>query len=516
MLNIDTGTYPLIYTAVMTAKADVGLGLDRGFLFRGPTNSSRVAELVTAIPNNASQDLLYLDDADLMQIRFLTLTGGRYGLHATGGTNGLVTERLLLRDNGLSGLTVDGNSDFTLLKDLTSTSHQGTNDGVQIIGGAGGVIENLNSSNNHWGLFVSASTVTINGAALYNNRAAGLRQEGATTGIWDHVNAFGNASGIETQGTITITNAQVHDNIGNGIEASYGSVLTVQNAEIFGNDTGLVLRQGQVAGSRIYANLHSGVYAPYLPVTVTGNTIYSNEYGVYSEAYSSGQFTVANNLIYADRVAAIRFTSYGPSAYEVTNNTIYEPVADGLYATTSDNLHLRNNIIWTQAGYGLRIANDSQNDFTSNFNLLYATGTGKIGFWQGDRATLTDWQYANFRDGDSLSADPLFVDARGPDNILGAALTQGLTATFYIGNTLTAFASAPALTRLDRQVQFASSYGTPDPLLPNDNWAGRWTGFLKAEVAGDYTIYINSLGPQRSTSTPSAKSLRRPLSVALK
>src|SRR5439155_2296640 len=66
ILNIDTGVYPLIYTLVATSKPDIGLGLDRGFTMTGPSDPTKIAEFVTAIPNNASQTLVYLDEADLV------------------------------------------------------------------------------------------------------------------------------------------------------------------------------------------------------------------------------------------------------------------------------------------------------------------------------------------------------------------------------------------------------------------------------------------------------------------
>ena len=64
--------------------------------------------------------------------------------------------------------------------------------------------------------------------------------------------------------------------------------------------------------------------------------------------------------------------------------------------------------------------------------MLFASGTGKIGSWQGSaRATLAAWQTATFGDDNSVSQDPLFVDADGADNILGyaAALTADRTTT---------------------------------------------------------------------------------------
>ncbi|HEV8608216.1 MAG TPA: right-handed parallel beta-helix repeat-containing protein, partial [Tepidisphaeraceae bacterium] len=497
-LNVDTGTFPLIYTAIATSKPGVGLGTDRGFTFRGPTDTSKIAELTTAIPNNTSEDLIYLDDADLMKIRFLTLNGGRYGIYATGGSTGLIGEGLIVHDNAQDGILLDAGSDFSLLKDITTFNH--ANDaGLNIQGGAGGAIQNLISNSNRYGLFSNGvSTININGASLFYNTTAGLHQDGSTTGNFQNVSAYGNQTGLETQGTITLGNSNVYDNIGTGVFNS--GFLTVQNSSIHGNVTGVGLNNGQITGSRIYSNLGPGVQAYQQPITLTGNTLYTNQYGLLWTGFGGGTMNVANNLIYGDAIAAIRLTGYQPAAYELVNNTIYEPTADGVYLTSGDNLHLRNNIIWTQAGYGIFVANDSQFDFASNFNDLYATGAGKIGYWQGDRATLTAWQFSNFRDGDSLSADPKFVTTTGLDGITGAPNTQGLIGTFYTNRTgaFAAVPPAPVLTRTDRQVSSTYAFVSPDPsLLANDNWSVRYTGMLRFDAAGDYTFYVNSLGPQR-------------------
>ncbi len=157
-MNIDRGVYPLIDTITLSAVPGVGLGTDRGFLMRGPTDTAKTAELVPAIPNNASQTLIDMVDADLMQIRFLTLTGGRYGLHANSGSTGLTAEGLTVRDNADHGILIENGSDFTILKDITTINHAGNADGLHIAGGAGGVIENLISNNNHYGLYTSGLT----------------------------------------------------------------------------------------------------------------------------------------------------------------------------------------------------------------------------------------------------------------------------------------------------------------------------------------------------------------------
>ena len=50
------------------------------------------------------------------------------------------------------------------------------------------------------------------------------------------------------------------------------------------------------------------------------------------------------------------------------------------------------NTLWTEDGYDLFVANDSQTGFFSDFNNLYATGTGKVGFWTRDFFDVLDWQ----------------------------------------------------------------------------------------------------------------------------
>ncbi len=83
-------------------------------------------------------------------------------------------------------------------------------------------------------------------------------------------------------------------------------------------------------------------------------------------------------------------------------------------------MRLRNNILWVDAGYDLYVASDSQVGFNSDYNLLYKTGAGQVGLWQGvANGSLFSWQGATQLDQNSLAQDPLFVDRDGADNILG-------------------------------------------------------------------------------------------------
>ena len=285
---------------------------------------------------------------------------------------------------------------------------------------AGGLIQNLVAYDNRNGLYASGVgnlivqgyTGQTNGARLLQPQRR-LRPGQQHHLPLDRVTAYGNAGqGIYINSTATITNAKSFDNIGTGIYAENSRASTLSIAQVYDNDSGIIMRGGgSVSDSQVYGNVNFGIYTANAAPTLLRNTIYSNDYGVYSEN-NGGTLTLTNNLIYNDRTAAIRLIDSRP-VFEIVNNTIFEPTADAIYAT-ADDVHLRNNIIWTQAGYGVRIADDKQAGFTSDYNLLYATGAGKIGYWQGDRATLSDWQFANFRDPNSVSADPRFVDADAP------------------------------------------------------------------------------------------------------
>jgi hypothetical protein len=503
VLNVDTGLYPLIFTMALTAKAGGSLGADRGFLLRGPTDAAKVAGMTTAIPNNTAQTLIDLDDADLMQIRFLTLTGGKHGIHLTGVSTGFTAERVTILSTALHGLFIEGGSDFTLLKDVTASGAAGNNDGVAIVGGAGGAIQNLTAASNRYGLSVNGATqVNIAVANLFGNRSAGLRTDGNTNGTWDSVSASGNPTGIQLVGfgNMAISNARLFDNTNVGLWTSgYGSPVTVSQAEVFGNGTGVELYRGEITGSRIYNNSGVGLYSPAFGLVVRGNTIYSNDIGLLDAAGNggAGAYAIANNLFYGHRTAALRLTSYIPTNFEIVNNTIYEPAADAIYAGGAyavRGVHLRNNIVWTQAGYGIRIENNSQQGFQSNYNLLQATGAGKVGFWQGDRLTLAQWQNANFQDADSLTGDPLFVDVDGADGIVGAVGFQGLTATFFANGTLSGSAAGTVPVP---GIDTPAFSGAPDPRVADDNWSGRWSGYLRLDAPGVYQFFIDSLGPQR-------------------
>ena len=77
-MNIDTGTYPLIYPVAISGSVDLGLGLDEGFTMQGPVvDPDREVLFITAIPGDRPGALVELNNADFVTLYNLTLEGSK-------------------------------------------------------------------------------------------------------------------------------------------------------------------------------------------------------------------------------------------------------------------------------------------------------------------------------------------------------------------------------------------------------------------------------------------------------
>ncbi len=118
-----------------------------------------------------------------------------------------------------------------------------------------------------------------------------------------------------------------------------------------------------------------------------------------------------NNLIYGNSNEGL-FIRVAQPGSQVINNTIYQPVGDAIRVQGHSNgLRLENNILDVAAGYDLYVSPDSQNGFTSDYNLLFTSGSGQVGFFGGQSfSTRADWFYELGFDAHSVSDDPLFIN----------------------------------------------------------------------------------------------------------
>ena len=226
---------------------------------------------------------------------------------------------------------------------------------------------------------------------------------------------FNNGTGIWNAGDVLTTKNIVYGQSGEGIYIPY-SVYDVLANTVHDNATGIYSFSNSSAliqGNTVYHNSGDGIDAQGL-TNVIGNTVYGNATGIaFDYTFGSAVQQANNNLVYANANQGILVTGY--ETVSLINNTVYQPAGDAidLFNHSHDNV-LRNNILWTQAGYDINVDSTSEVGFQSDYNDLYTTNSGFIGLWEGKSfSTLANWILELDLDHNSLSADPQFVSPAG-------------------------------------------------------------------------------------------------------
>ncbi len=444
VVSIDTGSYPLFDAIRLSGTSDLGLGTEEGFTLRGPMDPAKNVTISWIYPDGQPQALVELNDADFMTIRNLELIGSQRGLWVTGGSDSFSASYITARNQTLDAIDITPNNSaanfvgmvaenagrhgivitgpFASLSDGRAINN--VDRGIYLTGSGNAHIEAMEASGNQYGIHLT-------------NNAAGTRTVVGNDdlslgrGNWVHHN---NTSGIlanaQNSTAIVVGNtANTHRSsiFSTGIQASNG--VEIARNVVYDNWTGInTSGTSPVRENRVYGNVGTGINANNNPLTA--NVIYNNPAGIVATA---SQALISNNLIYANTTTGIRIPGGGP---DLVNNTIYQSAGTALRLEgSSAHVVLRNNIIWATGGTAISISNDSQTGFASDYNVLYATGTGIVGNWLGaNQATLQQWQIATGRDTNSLANDPLFVDMDGADNVLGyvAGSTDGSDDDFHL------------------------------------------------------------------------------------
>jgi hypothetical protein len=226
---------------------------------------------------------------------------------------------------------------------------------------------------------------------------------------------YGNAKiGITVEIDVEARNNTVYDNGTDGIR---------QVPKDYGYSN-LAATDDTIAGNHVHGNQGAGIVA-LVGSTVEGNVSDANGVGIQGTQATASDFlggssdlrftgTIRNNVVYGNTTTGIQTITANSGLIE--NNTVYQPIGNAVEVTDnasgegSQNVHLSNNILWAQQGYDIKVANDSQPGFASDYNLLDTTGQGKVGYWQSDLTTLHDWTFDVGQDPHGISADPTFVN----------------------------------------------------------------------------------------------------------
>lgn len=189
--------------------------------------------------------------------------------------------------------------------------------------------------------------------------------------------------------------------------------LYYQLAPVFSNNT--------VRTSSGYTSYY-GLFAVYCDqaIRIENNDITGIPHGfaIYlssCDGTSTQRGKIANNFVQIGSTSTaygiyLTSTYYQDIGFNSVHLTSTNTGMRAFYSTSCNNLSLVNNILANSGGGYAIYASQSYNLPISDHNLLYATGQN-LGYWNGNRETLVDWQNASGRDANSLSLDPEFVSS---------------------------------------------------------------------------------------------------------
>ena len=471
----DTGLYRL-FDSVVISNIN-GVGDDEGFTWTGPSDTGKTAALRHVHPATIAT-LVELNDADAVTMRYLNLADAQRGVHVFGGSDRFVGEYLELINHDQEGILIEGNADFTVLRNLTVSDNGG--DGIRVEGIIDEISDSLIQNNAGHGIYVAG----VNGILIDGNTINGLGGHGieltaiagdpstisgntitnATSGIRvistvanSSVLVVGNElagnseNGVFASGNVVVRQNAVHDNADRGIYAIQNAraIENVVFDEVIGIQTGgsgIGDPGGFASNNRVY-NTTSAILA-YRNSDVVGNVIYSSSNGIVARSIF-GRFDgdIRSNLIYAIDQTAIRIED--GDGVSLSGNTVRQANGTALKIVAgSKNINVRNNIFWVDGStaLGISVDSNSQFGFTSDYNLFYLTSDANLGLWQNvTRSNFSAWRSATFGDVNSLSQDPLLVDFDGADDILGATETNdGRDDVFRLQSQAGSFTGSPA------------------------------------------------------------------------
>ena len=365
----------------------------------------------------------------------LGTTTGRFDVGTvTGNTIGSLDGSSIIVVNPSAGSgTVNAIYDFSVSANNISNNNIGS---ITIGGTATGV--------GFRGILVNTSSTAL--ATINNNTIAN---------ITDNEVGSNSIYAIQTSlPPVSITGNTVRNLVGNSNVASTiissGIIISTTSATVSTVSQNVVHSLSNNSGT-----VNNSIYAIYCSFGAVANIVERNL--VHSLSITStnatcqlvgilpvaGSGTYKNNMVRLGLDAAGNsvtsgFAIYGMFEIAGTNNIYFNSVYVGGSAVTDasttfafvsnvasgtrnylDNIfwNARSNGIGTGKHYAIALGGTVPNPagLTSNYNDLYATGTGGlVGLYNAiDRTTLSDWQTATGQDGNSFSADPQFINPTG-------------------------------------------------------------------------------------------------------
>ena len=419
---VDSGSYQLFANIVLGAE-------DSGVTVQGPIVTGHSAVLNRGNNSAGNYGFELVGGIANVAIDSLEIHNAEDAIHITTATN-IEVRNSILRNNLNRGVYVETTANN--IRVLNNQLQENTSRGVEIRGTQVAVEGNL-IRNSDKGVHVNSPTaanVTVRDNDLFGHNA-GVELTINGTGILIqgnsiHDNATHGINGalVGSSAGLQIIGNEIYGQSGAGdfgitLNGSSGANEIVSDNSVHHNFTGInATGTGTIwQRNRVYSNTNVGINIPSGSPDVRDNHVYSNAIGIVVRD-SSQSPSIRNNLVYSNANSGID-VQIGTSL--IVGNTIVHPVGTAVRYTGTGTGTFKNNIVQGDVGTLVSVATGGQAGFVSNYNLLYpTTGLANVGSWGSQAAaSLADWQALTTRDMNSVSADPLFLDMDGADNVLG-------------------------------------------------------------------------------------------------
>ncbi|MCC6640239.1 MAG: right-handed parallel beta-helix repeat-containing protein, partial [Deltaproteobacteria bacterium] len=426
--DLDPGDTVYVDTGIYSLPRNVRLEVqDSGVRIQGPVSAGHEARLERG--NRAREAAIFeLAGADDVAFDHLVLTNAGRGIYAasTADSDGVSITASELFDLEYYAIDLEANSGNARVAENHVHDMVGPNvvsgGGITVLGG--GVIEDNILDHVRYGIRGADATIRRNVIRTEPGllSTTGIQLDSGLASDNDVIGAT--ATGISagsSSSTITGNRVMVTGQYATGIEGGTGAVISgndVTGGRI-GIANGAVIRDNRIYGTSDYG-INYSIYTG--ADEISENVVYGTKIGIRAAGAA-----VRNNLVYDVSDIGIEIASTSGRQF-VEQNTVQTATGDAVRVESTGRaenlsyifLQLRSNVLWVAGGDAIEVTSSNAAQLTSDYNVIFAEGGGRIGTWEGRPFTDLDrWAYALGLDVHSRAADPLFVNPAGADGVLG-------------------------------------------------------------------------------------------------
>ncbi len=226
--------------------------------------------------------------------------------------------------------------------------------------------------------------VIIQNSTIKNNLADGIFQQASDNFVFSWLTISDNWNdGIYIADTHTgeITNNDIHDNVGYGINNSAGANVTMKNSYIYNNVNGIYIgsyTNNMLSWLQIYSNTKNGVvFEGASNNTIQDTQIYSNASNAWIYFDMTNDHITLNNIQVFGNKQGIGSNSdtYNYRDYiSINNSQIYNNNGDGITMYNSRYFTVNNSHIYNNNGNGIYFAGSNNNSGILNNVFSYNNG----------------------------------------------------------------------------------------------------------------------------------------------